>query len=75
MKSDYDLTAGGEITLDILIDHSSVEVLFFDGQYSLTNLVYFDEASNGIEIWASDEKAVSVSYLTVDCLSKSMDVN
>jgi sucrose-6-phosphate hydrolase SacC (GH32 family) len=31
VQSDFDLTASCNITLDILIDHSSIEVLFFDG--------------------------------------------
>jgi hypothetical protein len=38
----------------------------------MTNLVFWDQNTNGLEIFTSDEKAVTVQEITVYGLLKSM---
>ena len=55
LKVDYDMSQTGPITLEVLIDTISVEAFFFDGMYSMTNLVLPLSKQTGIKIFISDE--------------------
>lgn len=60
-----------EISLEVLIDRSSIETFFFEGMYAMTNLVYpKDENATGIEIFATDP-TISVKKIYITILKKS----
>ena len=55
---------GGTITLEIVVDRSSVEVFANDGVRSITNRIFPSESSTGIELF-SEGGAVTITKLTM----------
>jgi sucrose-6-phosphate hydrolase SacC (GH32 family) len=57
------LTApNGRIRLRILVDRSSVEVFGNDGETAITDLVFPDETSDGVEVYAEGGEAKLVDW-------------
>lgn len=48
------------MSLDLLVDKTSAETFFFDGMYSMTNLIFPNENSKGIEIFIDNEDKVTI---------------
>ncbi|MDS0261372.1 glycoside hydrolase family 32 protein [Haloarcula sp. S1CR25-12] len=60
------LRADGTITLQVLVDRSSVEVFGNGGCYANTNLVFPDPASDGVSLSATGGEATLVSFEAVE---------
>jgi len=58
--------------LSIIVDRSSVEAFFFDGLYSITNLVFGDSKAKGIELFVSDDSKAWIDTLRVTVLTKAV---
>jgi sucrose-6-phosphate hydrolase SacC (GH32 family) len=56
----------GTITLQLLLDRSSVEVFANDGRYANTNLVFPDPTSTGVSLSATGGEATLSSFRAVD---------
>jgi sucrose-6-phosphate hydrolase SacC (GH32 family) len=65
------LTSAGLIKLNVIIDRSSVEAFFFDGLYSMTNLVFSPIEAKGISVWIDDPSLVSLDYFGIIALNRS----
>jgi sucrose-6-phosphate hydrolase SacC (GH32 family) len=40
LHGDFDIKNSKEVDMEIILDRSSVEAFFFEGMYSMTNLIY-----------------------------------
>jgi fructan beta-fructosidase len=74
VETKYDIANENRFHLNVLIDKSSVEAYFFEGLYSMTNLVFPGLADTGVQIWINDETELYVENLVITVLSKSMTV-
>lgn len=72
VETDYDIAHGLYYSINVLIDRSSVEAYFFDGIYSMTNLVFPSVTNKGVEIWINDENEIEVQSIVINVLEKSM---
>lgn len=59
----------GKVKMRIFVDRSSVEVFGNDGQRVLTDLIFPDQSSNGLEVYASNG-FVKLNSLTIHPLKK-----
>ena len=50
--------SSGEVLLDIFVDHSIIEVFINDGECVLTSLVFPDEKSDAIKLFAENGEAI-----------------
>jgi len=58
--------------LSVIVDRSSVEAFFFDGLYSITNLVLWNKTAKGIELFVSDNSGAWIDTLRVTVLNKAV---
>mmetsp|Transcript_22219 Transcript_22219/g.21446 ORF Transcript_22219/g.21446 Transcript_22219/m.21446 type:complete len:223 (+) Transcript_22219:385-1053(+) len=72
LPTDYIVGSEEETILELLIDKSSVEVFFFDGMYSMTNIIFPEEESLGLTLWSNDFSKLSVKQLQIFELKKTM---
>ncbi len=70
MRVEYELSKENYVKIEVVIDKASVEAFFFDW-YSITDMVFPQETSRGVELFVSDEK-VQIHHLTLTVLKKSM---
>jgi levanase len=61
-------TRGGLVSLTVLVDRASVEVFGNDGEVSITDQIFPDPGSTGVEVFAEGGSARAI-YLTVDRLT------
>ncbi|MBD2868603.1 glycoside hydrolase family 32 protein [Paenibacillus arenilitoris] len=67
---------GGRLKLRLFVDHSSIEVFAGDGDIVLTNQIFPDPASTGIELYAvgGEAKLVSLTLHPLDSINSAVGV-
>jgi levanase len=60
-RAPISLGANGEVTLKVLVDWSSVEIFAQDGSVAITDQIFPDASSDGLEAFATDGDAVLTS--------------
>lgn len=68
---EFDITNTREIDMEVIIDKTSIEAFFFDGMYSMTNLIFPEEFQKNIQIFANDEEKLNVLTLQLTILKRA----
>ena len=72
VPTEYDCVNEQLISLELILDHNSVEAFFFDW-YSITSLVFTEKENNGIEIFTDmNENYIRILSAHVEILEKTM---
>lgn len=72
LNTDYKTVENRQVILEVIIDKSSVEAFFFDGMYSMTNLIYPDESQRGIEIFPDNDERITIDELFITVLKPAV---
>lgn len=70
LDTDLDCASETQIKVEVLVDHDSVELFYFDW-YSITDLIFTEASNNGVRI-SSDIPGLWVQELRLEFLAKSM---